>query len=338
MIHLHFATADLGRIRFAWSPLWETVTSLRTLTASSSGWQLHDPWRQQVRGRLAGVDLELLTSLVRPAGYIPDFLVPSPRRRTVAFDTALEQVAAADPTEVARQLAHLSAHPVAQQGPGRAGRAQLLARLVDAPDSGLAVIVRELDRYWTAAVAPYWTRIQALLRADLAHRLEELADGGVQQLFRTLHPSLSFDREMLHVAKYYEGRADLAGRGLLLVPCAFAWPDVIVRTAQPQVPTVSYSPRGLGRLWERHPTRRTTALADVLGRTRAALLAQLDLPMSTTQIAAQLTLSAPTLNVHLHALRAAGILTSRRDGRHVLYARTMLGDQLVAGPSEAPAS
>jgi DNA-binding transcriptional ArsR family regulator len=330
MLHLHFVAEDLGRIRFASSPLWETVMSLRALTAPDTGAQLHMPWRRQVERRLADVDMGMLTALVRPAGYIPDFLVPSPHRRSAAFTTALAQVAAGDPAEVARQLRHLAGHPIAQQGSGRAERARLLHRLADAPATSLTAIVRELDRYWVTAIAPFWPRIHALLRADLAHRLEELADGGANQLFRTLHPSVSFDRDTLRVVKYYEGHADLAGRGLLLVPCAFAWPDVIVLTAHPSVPTVSYSPRGLGRLWEQHPTPHRSALVNVLGRTRAALLAQLDLPMSTTQVAAQLGLSPPTLNVHLHALRAARILTSHRDGRHVLFSRTALGDQLLA--------
>ncbi|MFR9775366.1 DUF5937 family protein [Micromonospora sp. MS34] len=330
MIHLHFAAEDLSRIRFASSPLWETVLSLRTLTGPHPGAQLHAPWRRQVAGSLTGVDMELLTALVRPAGYLPDFLVPSPQRRSVAIATALAQVAAADPGEVARQLRHLAGHRLAQQGPGRTERSRLLHRLADEPATALGTIVRELDAYWRAVVAPFWPRVSALLRADLAYRLEALADGGANQLLRTLHPSVSFDRDTLRVVKYHEGHADLGGRGLLLVPCAFAWPDVVVLTAHPHVPTVSYSPRGLGRLWE-HPALPRPALADVLGRTRAALLAQLDLPMSTTQIAALLGLSAPTLNVHLHALRAAGILASRREGRHVLFSRTALGDQLLAG-------
>ncbi|HEX5294859.1 MAG TPA: helix-turn-helix domain-containing protein [Streptosporangiaceae bacterium] len=57
--------------------------------------------------------------------------------------------------------------------------------------------------------------------------------------------------------------------------------------------------------------------------------------MSTTEVAAALALSAPTLSAHLHALQRAGIVSSRRDGRAVLYARTPLGDQLLA--SVAPA-
>jgi DNA-binding transcriptional ArsR family regulator len=192
--------------------------------------------------------------------------------------------------------------------------------------------VTELERYWRVAVAPSWPRMQALLQADLSYRLEELAAGGVQQLFRTLHPLVSFHRDTLSIVSYYTGHADLRHRGLLLVPCVFAWPDVIVRTADPQ-PSVSYSPRGLGRLWEGPAATRSSPLADVLGRTRAAILAQLDLPMSTSQLACLLDLTAPTLSVHLKTLQAAGILASRRDGRAVLYRRTELGDRLLAGPA-----
>ncbi len=342
MIHLHFAAADLTRVRFAASPLWETITSLRTLGKDRQGTHLHRAWCDRMRdragGRLGVRDLELLTALIRPAGYIPDFLVPSPPRRSVRFEEAVRQVAGADPDVVAGELAHLASHRVAQQGPGRAERRAILQSLVDRPDAGIGRVTEALDAYHRAAIAPDWPRIEALLHDDIAYRLQALADGGVDQMMRDLHPSVTFADQTLHVVKYYEGHADLGGRGLLLVPCAFAWPDVIVLTAQPNVPTVSYSPRGLGRLWQEHPTSAEPALSDVLGRTRAALLAQLDLPMSTTHAATQLALSAPTLSVHLQALRAAGMVTSRRDGRQVLYARTDLGDRLLAAARAQPTS
>jgi len=333
VIRLHFGPEDIGRVRFALSPMWETITSLRVLTTTSGGLQMHQPWREWVRPRLDSVDLGLLTALVRPAGYIPDYLVPSPERRSSSFETVLAHVTAADPAAVSWQLRHLASHPVAARGPQRAERARLLRALADQPDAGKGQVAAALSEYWRVAVAPHWQQLQALLQADLAYRLEELADGGVDALLRGLHPSVTYDGSTLRIVKYYDGDADLSGRGLLLVPCAFAWPDVIVLTAEPNVPTVSYSPRGIGTLWERQ-TSTASALAEVLGRTRSSLLSQLDLPMTTTQLATALTLSAPTLNAHLHALRRAGIVTSRRDGRAVLYARTALGDHLLAGSAE----
>jgi DNA-binding transcriptional ArsR family regulator len=338
VIRLHFGAEDLGRVHFALSPMWETVTSVRALTAAAGGLQVHRPWREWVRGRPGASDLELLTALIRPAGYIPDFLVPAPARRSPSFPAALAQVAAADPAAVAWQLRHLADHPVAAAGPRRAERARLLRSLADRPGAAAGRAAEALDGYWRAAIAPHWPRLEALLRADIARRLEELADGGVAALLRHLHPSVRYDGATLRIVKYYDGDADLSGRGLLLVPCAFAWPDVIVRTAGPNVPTVSYSPRGIGTLWEPHAVPDGSALAGILGRTRAALLSQLDLPMSTTEVAAALALSAPTLSAHLHALQRAGIVSSRRDGRAVLYARTPLGDQLLASAAQPPRS
>jgi DNA-binding transcriptional ArsR family regulator len=328
VIRLRLSIDDVSRVRFGFSPTHETVLSIRTL-ATGEAFALHAPWLRQVRSRLDGQDMLLLRTLVRPAGYIPDFLLPAVEHRFSGFESGLAQVAGSTPQVVADQLDHLAGHALAQRGPGRAARVTLLRSLATDPQPALERIVAALRRYWRAAIAPHWPRIRALLQADLMYRLEQLAAGGVQHLFRTLHPLVSFRGDTLEITKYYTGEADLGRRGLLLVPCVFAWPDVVVRTADPQ-PAITYSPCGLGRLWEVAGVA-TTPLADVLGRTRAAVLAQLDLPMSTTQLACLLDLSAPTLSVHLKTLHAAGIVASQRDGRAVLYRRTDLGDRLLAG-------
>lgn len=331
MIHLRFSVEDLGLVRFAYCPAWEAVLSLRTLaTASPTG--LYGPWLRQVQPKLAGVDdLELVKTLVRPTGYLPDFLHPTPIRQVMGFEAGLAAMGTADHHVVAAELTHLAQHRIAQQGPGRARRQALLTELAADPAAALDRIAAALRGYWRIAIAPYWPRMRAVLDADLAFRLGELATGGVRGLFRTLHPAVSFERDTLRVVKYYEGTAELGDRGLLLVPCVFAWPDVIVRTADPQ-PTVSYTPRGVGRLWESRTSEPgPSPLAGVLGGTRAAILVQLDLPMSTTHLASQLELAAPTVNVHLKALHQAGIVSSRRDGRSVVYERTQLGDLLLTG-------
>jgi DNA-binding transcriptional ArsR family regulator len=331
VIHLRFGVADLGLVRFAFCPAWEAVISLRTLaTASPTG--LYGPWLRQVRPKLADIgDLELLQALIRPLGYLPDFLQPIPTRQVTSFEAGIASVASADPAVVATELAHLAQHRIAQQGPGKAHRQALLTALAAHPEAALVRITAALRGYWRVAIAPHWPRLRAVLDADLAHRLTALATGGVRELFRTLHPAVSFDGDTLHVVKYYEGTAELGDRGLLLIPCVFAWPDVIVRTADPQ-PVVSYTPRGVGRLWESRTTEPDgSPLAGVLGNTRAAILVQLDLPMSTTHLASQLELAAPTVNVHLKALHQAGIVSSRRDGRSVVYERTRLGDLLLTG-------
>ncbi|MDA0633045.1 hypothetical protein OUY22_06400 [Nonomuraea sp. MCN248] len=56
---------DVARIRFAFSPLWELVASLRTLQDPARQ-ALHLPWLTCVRPRLAGLDLDELLALVPP--------------------------------------------------------------------------------------------------------------------------------------------------------------------------------------------------------------------------------------------------------------------------------
>lgn len=90
----------------------------------------------------------------------------------------------------------------------------------------------------------------------------------------------------------------------------------------------------VGTLWETGGTPPGTEapLAAVLGTAWANILALLELPMSITQLAAQLNATPPTVNAPLKALHRAGIVTPRRDSRVVLYQRTPVGDQLVTGP------
>lgn len=68
----------------------------------------------------------------------------------------------------------------------------------------------------------------------------------------------------------------------------------------------------------------------VLGATRARLLALLETPSTTDQLARSLRLAPGGVSVHLHRLVAAGLASKTRVGREVYYARTIRGDNLVA--------
>jgi len=75
-------------------------------------------------------------------------------------------------------------------------------------------------------------------------------------------------------------------------------------------------------------------LDSLIGRTRAAILRRLDVPMTTTQVARDLQQSPSTVSEHLTVLRGNGLLISWRAGRGVLYRRTPLASSLMAA-SEA---
>lgn len=321
VVTIRLGTDDLSRIRFAFSPVWEAVTSVRALRNNAAA-SVHGPWLRKVAGVIDGPDLTLLKALVPATGYIPDFLTPAPPRRSTGFESGLAAIAATPTGLVAHELAKLH----------RENPDQVLPGLIDDPGRALELITRALDSYWRRVIEPDWRRIRALLQEDLAFRLDELAGGGVDRLFRNLHPSVRYTAGRIEIDRPYTccgSTSPPAGPGLLLVPCAFSWPTALQVSGAPHVTTLTYPPRGLGRLWESRQETTESPLADLVGRTRAAILGHLDLPMSTTHLAHQLGVSAPTLSVHLGILRSAGLVTSHRDGRTVLYRRTALGHHLL---------
>jgi DNA-binding transcriptional ArsR family regulator len=122
-----------------------------------------------------------------------------------------------------------------------------------------------------------------------------------------------------------------AGRGLLLIPSIFAYKPVPpLDPGEP--PWLAYPSRGIATLWSPPPQPNTTALNNLLGRSRARLLQILDEPLPTIEIARRLKVTPSAASQHLQALHATGLVTRARDRRHVLYRRSPLGDQLTTRP------
>jgi DNA-binding transcriptional ArsR family regulator len=158
-----------------------------------------------------------------------------------------------------------------------------------------------------------------------------VAEYGAGQVLGDLHESVTWDDGVLHLVRRHccLTRTE-AGSGLLLIPSAFAWPRVLTRMVPPEPPQLAYPARGIGTLWEPRTTNSTDAVAAVLGRSRTLLLAELDTPASTTELAHRCGLSTPGASQHLTALRDAGLVSAHRAGRSVLYARTTIADALLA--------
>jgi DNA-binding transcriptional ArsR family regulator len=174
-----------------------------------------------------------------------------------------------------------------------------------------------------------WPRLRSLLDADLHYRAAQLTSGGMVRVLAHLHPQLEYADDALRICwGPWNSTSDPRGTGLLLVPCVFAWPALVL-TKDADEPMLTYAPRGIGRVWAGTSGGAPAHLARLLGRSRAALLARLDLPVSTTQLAAHLGLTAAAVSEHLSVLRGAGLVTSRRSGRLVLYQRTPPATRLL---------
>ncbi|MFC4051267.1 DUF5937 family protein [Actinomadura syzygii] len=329
MIEFVFAPDDVARVRFAFSPLWEMVRSLRVL-ADPSGHALHLPWVHAVRPRLRGLDMEPLRELVRPAGYIPDFLTPPPSGPLPDLDAELAVVGATPPEVVADELSWTERGGV--PSPARRSMAADPGRTLETTDALLRA-------YWAAAVEPFWPRVRDLLEGDVLRRTAALAAAGAAGVFGDLHDAVSWRSGTLSIDRHWHWRGELGGRGLLLVPSAFVWPQVSVMVP-PYQAMLSYPPNGVATLWEA-PGRASgpggDPLAALIGRRRAELLAALATPASTTELARRMGVTAGAVSQHLGVLRACGLVNGHRLGRRVLYVRTPEGDALASRAADRSA-
>jgi DNA-binding transcriptional ArsR family regulator len=314
MIELVLAHTDLARVRFAHSPIRELVASLLTVQDRTRQ-VIHGSWLAAARPRLGGVRLELLTALAPGCRYLPQFLLPAVSKPWPELAEELDAVAASPPAVVRDELDELY-----EDRPLPA----ILRPLYEDPATHLAKVVEELDRYWQAAIQPVWQRVRAACAADLTYRMEQFANGGLARVLADLHGELTLEGDRLRVDKPHQcqQRFDLAGTGILVVPCAFIWPTLMVECCGVEQPAVTYPARGVAELWEEPAAEHADPLIALVGRTRATLLTTLDLPRSTTQLAGQLGLSPPAVSQHLKVLKDAALVTGRRRGRMVLYQRT----------------
>ena len=77
---LVFGPDDPARVRFAESPIWETMSALRLLLEPHRR-TYHLPWLDSVRPELDRLDLWPLLALSPRNGWTPDFLSPAPASR-----------------------------------------------------------------------------------------------------------------------------------------------------------------------------------------------------------------------------------------------------------------
>lgn len=323
MISFELGVEDLADTRFALSPLYETVLSLRVLREPGLS-ALHLPWRRQVLGALDGLDIELLMSVVAVRRTLPDFLTPRPASFAPSFEEELATVRRTPPDLVRRDL-------VAAHDPDPLP-APLTAAL--APGDGPVLALRDalcvvLHQYWEAAVRPMWPRMRLLLEADMTYRARRLAMGGARLLFSDMHPNLRWQGGVLHIGQMLNRhRVVASGRGLLLVPSVFAHKPAPPVSPE-EAPTLAYPSRGVATLWAREPVADTAALVSLVGAPKARLLGLLDEPLPTIELARRLGVTASAVSQHLGVLYATGLVSRARHGRQVLYRRSPLGDRLT---------
>ena len=243
-VHFVLEAEDLGRLRFAFSPMWETIMSLRVFQDPALG-ALHLPWihetRQQFQLRAPSPHLTLVMRLVHAQQYMPDFLTPPPTTPFPDFEKELEAVRSTPAALIRRDLHRTFPNPQS--------RPDLVQAMMDDPAAHLDPLVLALHGYWQQQLAPHWPRIRLMLEDDVTVRGQTLALGGPPVLFSGLHASLTFQNLVLTRQSKSEQTVQVGGRGLVLVPSLFCWLQVLAVRDPPWQPTIIYPARGVANLW-----------------------------------------------------------------------------------------
>lgn len=319
MLKMSLSLADLANVRFAISPAWEVVASLRVLRDPGAH-AVHLPWVIRHRATvLASPQLrELRDLIIAPERHLPGFLAPAPLSPVADPEAEFAAVRETPAAVVREELAAVYGDRLPAS----------LSDLRRAPRRNLPLIVNQMRTYWGLTLAPYWERIRGILEGDVMFRARRLADAGPHRMFPELDPAVSWSDDVLSVDRPNLDRDyELGGRGLVLVPSLFAWPNVFVKAAEPWAPVLRYPTRGVGSMWQAPSP--APDLAPVIGQARAALLVELTTASTTTSLARRTGLTPSGVSAHLARLVNAGLVTRQRAGRLVFYMRTPRGDALL---------
>jgi DNA-binding transcriptional ArsR family regulator len=202
------------------------------------------------------------------------------------------------------------------------------------------VIAGELRAAHDRLIAPHWSRIRAVLDADIAYRAKQLAAGGAERLFADLHPDLHWRDGRLTLEGWWSDRAvsSTAPDGLVLLPVVLGTPYVAIKLHTTTQTTLRYPARGLGTLWTAGTRPASGSAVRLLGRPRAELLEALRSPATTTDLARALNVSPSAVSQHLRVLRDSGLVAGERSGRSVLYLTTERGLGLLDPEHRSPDS
>ncbi len=310
---------SLSQLRLAVSPVAEATHWMR-VTLTRSGHPVHGDPGPVARAALRHPDVALAAHLLTPVGqpgYMPDLLTPKPAPGSPA--TVLEgQFAAIEAT---------TAEQVAVQVAARYGRQPVPPAVRAAMAEGtLAVrVAAGLRRFRQEALADRWPHVRTLLAAELTEQATRMATGGVGRMLDSLHPAIHWTAGALTIESRFRTDATLADIEVVVTPSVLAWPQVTAQFCDARDAVLVYPAHG-------RPPEGRGRLGDLVGASRAELLADLDVPRSTGELSHRHHLAPATVSYHLGVLLRSGLVRRRRDRHRVLYQRSATGDGLVGRP------
>jgi DNA-binding transcriptional ArsR family regulator len=325
LLRIHFGWRDLENVRIAQQPdpLWELMCAVCRLQ-TRQGLVEFGYWRRETvqrlsRDRRAAHALGTLRTVIPASGYIPDFLTPPVTGG--CLEAGLEQLRATPRDRLTAELT-------------RFARTRPVPSWIHGPHepaaSSLKVTSDALQASYRAFLEPYWRHVRSAVGDDVSVRTRAVLGGGTAALMEGLHPFARWNPPYLDVDYPVDRELRLEGRGLTLIPSYFCWRRPTALADPALDPVLVYpirkQPLDIARAGEERLDR-------LLGRTRSAVLVDVaEHPTrTTTEVARALELAPASASYQIGVLRGAGLIVSRRDGKHVEHTATSLALNLLAG-------
>jgi DNA-binding transcriptional ArsR family regulator len=331
VIRVHLTDRDLVAMRLSYAPYWDILSAaVRAPGVRASGPErIGGPAR---RHRLldAAAPLTAVPALrFLQDGVVPSFLAITPEPGETV-EASLERVAASDPADIEREVEHCTTVV-----PRR--REAVLAAWGNRPRA-MASVVAAFRRAWNDGFGEAWPAIESVHLGDIAQRSLVLANDGPFRLFDDLRPGAWLDGYELCLPNRCEWTYAPEGAGITLVSSVFASEDYLAGELPGGRWLLVYPPAGRSLVWLDEGPSADAQMTELIGPVRAQILAALEVPRTTGDIAQLCGLAPNTASYHLARLREAGMVVTSRSGRRAFYRLARRGSAFLSlwGGAEQP--
>ncbi|WP_308222573.1 winged helix-turn-helix domain-containing protein [Kitasatospora sp. A2-31] len=330
MIELRFGVADLARTRFVISPLDHLMAASARLGVHQGSGSRSERWWRDVRRHVPHRAVRFLEVVNASPVGVPDFMVADLDAVRRQLTDELDALLSVPQQAVEEGVAMFGSGPDVPAA---------LARLREDGSRGLREVGDGAWALFRSCLAPDWPDIRRALEADIAARARTAARSGIGAMLGSLHRNAVWrDEGVLECTLgELEGSFELGGRGLELRPNYFVQRSISL-LAEPDRQSLLLHPIAVPTA---EPAARAPAadgLAAVLGPARARVLRAIaGGACSTTELARRLGVTPPSASAHAAALRTAGLIATRREGKQVRHTLTDVGhDLLLDNPPPPP--
>jgi DNA-binding transcriptional ArsR family regulator len=349
LIRFRLPVNAIEQVAVAYSPLFETVLSLKVLSQPRHH-PLHHPWLREMRKLKPALRRQMDAYSFAYGKWVPIFLFARSTGGFDSFDDELERMRALPERTIRYEFSrfanqHAPPDPELLDDPNR--RRAIVAAAEDVPADARVQLALALERprefvdgfatflraYWRTAFRQEWQRIEPRLAAAVATAGEAIATEGVYPFLAGISPRVHVDpdRREVTVEKWYDSDREVEpDEAFVLAPSVYVWPHLLASCEGEWPPGLAYAAPFLSTDGSFLPPADLVRLLRALGdETRLRALRLLaEQPRSTQELAPLLGISEASLSKHLRLLNEIGLLSRKRSGHFVLYA--LLPERLAA--------